>query len=56
MGTPPEYILAGFLCCILELVRTHFAACGGEEPPREILKMRRSRADDNFKFFFGGKL
>jgi hypothetical protein len=22
--------------------------------PREILKMRRSRTADNFKFFFGG--
>jgi len=21
-----------YWCCILELVRTHFAACGGEEP------------------------
>ena len=56
------------LCCILELVRTHFAACGGEDPPRlrgrshfgeakarEILKKRRSRTANNFKFFFGGK-
>jgi hypothetical protein len=53
-------------CSILKIVRTHFAAClpvkalategGGEEnPPRENPKMRRSRAADNFKFFFGGK-
>ena len=28
-----------YWCSILELVRTHFAACGGEEiPPRKIRK------------------
>src|SRR3989338_1882009 len=42
------------LCSILELVRTHFAACGGEEVPRENSERRRSRTADNFKFFFGG--
>jgi hypothetical protein len=25
-------------CSILELVRTHFAAAGGENPPRKIRK------------------
>jgi len=36
-----EFILAQFpfWCSILELVRTHFAACGGEEvPPRKNRK------------------
>ena len=33
---------------ILKIVRTHFAACGDEEATRKILKMRRSRTDDNF--------
>ncbi len=42
------------LCSILELVRTHFATAGDEEAPRENSERRRSRADDNFKFFFGG--
>jgi hypothetical protein len=54
---------------ILKIVRTpvvkqsllrgtaHFAAAGGEENPRESANWRtkrRSHADDNFKFFFGG--
>jgi len=26
---------------ILELVRTHFAACGGEEPPANSERLRR---------------
>ena len=31
-------------CSILELVRTHFAACGGEEAPPENSEQRRSPA------------
>ena len=44
-------------CSILELVRTHFAACGGEAFPRlpaEASAQAGSRTDDNFKFFFDG--
>jgi len=37
-------------CSILKIVRTVFAACGGEESPREKSELRRSRTDDNFKF------
>ncbi len=41
-----------FWCSILELVRTHFAACGGaKKSPRENPERRRSRTNDNFKFF-----
>ena len=35
-------------CPILKIVRTHFAACGGEEAPRENERLRRE--PDNFKF------
>ncbi len=43
-------------CSILKIIRTHFAACGGEEAPRKNSERRRSRTADNFKFFFGGIL
>ena len=36
-------------CSILELVRTHFAACGGEKSPRENSERRRSRTAQNRK-------
>jgi len=35
-------------CSILKIVRTHFAACGGEEAPSENERFRRE--PDNFKF------
>jgi hypothetical protein len=35
-------------CSILKIVRTHFAACGGEEAPRKNERLRRE--PDNFKF------
>ena len=44
-------------CSILKIVRTHFAACGGEAFPRlpaEASAQAGSRTDDNFKFFFDG--
>ncbi|OHA91747.1 MAG: hypothetical protein A2758_03210 [Candidatus Zambryskibacteria bacterium RIFCSPHIGHO2_01_FULL_49_18] len=36
------------LCSILKIVRTHFAACGGEEAPTKNERLRRE--PDNFKF------
>jgi|GEM_PF-5768993 len=35
-------------CSILKIVRTHFAACGGEEAPTKNERLRRE--PDNFKF------
>jgi hypothetical protein len=42
------------VCSIFEIIRTVFAACGGEKFPRENSERRRSRTTDNFKFFLGG--
>ena len=39
----------------LKIIRAVFATTGGKVCPREIPKLRLRRADDNFKFFFGGK-
>ena len=38
-----------YWCSILELVRTHFVACGGEEAPRKNSERRRSRTAQNRK-------
>ena len=37
-----------YWCSILKIVRTHFAAAGGEEAPRKNERLRRE--PDNFKF------
>ena len=49
-GTKHEPILPLFptWCSILKIVRTHFAAAGGEEAPRKNERLRRE--PDNFKF------
>jgi len=37
-----------YWCSILKIVRTHFAACGGEEALAKNERLRRE--PDNFKF------
>jgi len=46
--SPREALTFPTWCSIFKIVRTHFAACGGEEVPRKNERLRRE--PDNFKF------